>query len=528
MSMTIEDIAARYNRLPGFRLVSYQRVALPFWIATFDALVIAEKNMPVLDEFILRAIERNVSTTADLAGFLGLSEKLIVRRLGGLLKEDYISVKPYADGMPSFIALTRKGDEALKAIARTQPRRERIAIPYDGIARRPIIGRIDRGSTLRPQDIKRFGLFEIPALPTPRPPDDAELAKIDFDRAVPKELRRDLSIHQVMSATKKGSLDRRAREAVMLIYCGATDEEQITVRFFSLDARPLPDIDRGFLLNGGLQKLNLQAKLQEHREKLKQELAEDPDFALVVQFANAASEPKEKVAENLAKGAQLRSDISEKEASLRKENRTTDADPLVITRLQQEISELKAANLAIERSVAESRGRALEPHEHVPCFTRAMADAKTRLMVISPWIKDNLMQSHWVKIENLLRRKVKVFIGYGITERAGDDAKRSWDNGERTIEFLGRMASAYPDYMHFVKLGDTHAKVLIKDTDMLVAGSFNWMSFGGFDTSVDGRSVIREEISIMVSDPKEVEKMFRRYLARFAKFDRRLESQTTG
>ena len=37
--MTTEDIAARYNRLPGFRLVSYHNVALPFWIATFDSLV---------------------------------------------------------------------------------------------------------------------------------------------------------------------------------------------------------------------------------------------------------------------------------------------------------------------------------------------------------------------------------------------------------------------------------------------------------------------------------------------------------
>jgi hypothetical protein len=156
----------------------------------------------------------------------------------------------------------------------------------------------------------------------------------------------------------------------------------------------------------------------------------------------------------------------------------------------------------------------------VPLFSRALNEAKSRLMIISPWIKDRLMESHWVKIENLLRRKVSVYIGFGMPERRGDEANERGDNGERTLDFLQRMAATYPRYMHLVKFGDTHAKVLLKDSDTLVAGSFNWMSFGGFDTISGGKRVLREEISIYVSDPAEVEKMFQRYLKRFAAFDR--------
>ena len=40
--MTPEEVAARYNKLPGFRLVDYHSVALPLWLITFDALVIAD------------------------------------------------------------------------------------------------------------------------------------------------------------------------------------------------------------------------------------------------------------------------------------------------------------------------------------------------------------------------------------------------------------------------------------------------------------------------------------------------------
>lgn len=520
--MTSEDIAARYNRLPGFRLVGYHNVAIPFWIATFDSLVIAEKNIPVVDEFVLRAIERGVNTTPDLSGFLGLSEKLITRRLGRLLTDDYVSVSPSANGNTASITLTRKGEQALKEVARTKPRRERIAIPYDGISRRPILCKLERGSVLRPQQLRQYGLFEIPALPTSRPPTDEELSKIDFNRAVPKELRRDLSIHQILSATKVGSLDRRAREVVMLIYCGVTDEDQVTVRFFSLDARPLPEIDRGFQANGGIKKLNLQAKLREHRESLKKELSADPEFQLLVEFSNGVRQSTEAAA-GIAEGAKIKSAIAEKEEALKQESTGPTAAPLEIERLKKEIADLKEAKLAAERQVIEVRSRALEPHEHVTIFSRALTDAKFRLMIISPWIKDRLMQNHWVKIENLLRRKVTVFIGYGMPERRGDEPNEWEDRGERTLDFLQRMVATYPRLMHLVKFGDTHAKVLLKDGDTLVAGSFNWMSFGGFDT-VGGKSVSREEISIYVSDPAEVEKMFQRYLKRFAAFDRSLGS----
>ena len=39
-----------------------------------------------------------------------------------------------------------------------------------------------------------------------------------------------------------------------------------------------------------------------------------------------------------------------------------------------------------------------------------------------------------------------------------------------------------------MRLGDTHAKVLIKDTDWFVTTSFNWLSFKG-----DPRRTFREE-----------------------------------
>ena len=510
--MTTEDIAARYNKLPGFRLVSYQNVALPIWIATFDALVIAEKKIPVVDEFILRAVERGVLTTKDLAGFLGLSEKMVTRRLGGLLADDYVRVKATGDGQPSNIELSFRGTQALQEAGRTRPRRERIAILYDGIARRPILGKLSRESILRPQHVKQFGLFEVPALPTSRPPNDEELGKIDFSKAVPKELRKDLSIHQVLTATKVGNLDRRAREAVMLVYCGVTDEDQVAVRFYSLDARPMPEVDRGFQQNGGLQKLDLQAQLRSHREALTKELAQDQDFQIVVEFAKAQTDSAG-VAEKLAEGAKLKSAIEEKEQELKQQTLASGE----IDRLKKEVAELNGAKVAAEKRVAQVQGRALEPHEHVPIFERALNEAHKRLMIISPWIRDDIMSSKLAKVESLLRRKIEVYIGYGITIRKCDE--HNLNKGQKTEKFFAEMVRKYPN-MHFVRLGDTHAKVLVKDSDILVIGSFNWMSFGGYDWAFNGQHTIREEMSYLVKEPIEVNRVFERFAQRFARFEK--------
>jgi len=59
---------------------------------------------------------------------------------------------------------------------------------------------------------------------------------------------------------------------------------------------------------------------------------------------------------------------------------------------------------------------------------------------------------------------------------------------------------------------------LLMDDRFVAVGSFNWMSFGGFDRNENGVRVVREEISQVVTDPVYVEKQFVRFHARFARY----------
>ena len=56
----------------------------------------------------------------------------------------------------------------------------------------------------------------------------------------------------------------------------------------------------------------------------------------------------------------------------------------------------------------------------------------------------------------------------------------------------------------------THEKILIRDGDFVVSGSFNWLSYGG----ERGRGFRRED-ALRLTDPATVEEYFRDITARF-------------
>jgi len=54
-----------------------------------------------------------------------------------------------------------------------------------------------------------------------------------------------------------------------------------------------------------------------------------------------------------------------------------------------------------------------------------------------------------------------------------------------------------------VRLGNTHAKVLIKDSEFLAVTSFNWLSFRG-----DPGRTFRDEQGTLVQQPEYVDNKF--------------------
>jgi phosphatidylserine/phosphatidylglycerophosphate/cardiolipin synthase-like enzyme len=94
-----------------------------------------------------------------------------------------------------------------------------------------------------------------------------------------------------------------------------------------------------------------------------------------------------------------------------------------------------------------------------------------------------------------LARGVKVWIAYGLGEQGdrGEGREQSWDWTEAE-ERLEAVAKQYPDGFKLANLGNTHEKILLRDADFVVSGSFNWLSF-----RADPRRKLRHEDALQVT-----------------------------
>ena len=150
--------------------------------------------------------------------------------------------------------------------------------------------------------------------------------------------------------------------------------------------------------------------------------------------------------------------------------------------------------------------RGLDVYEHPGLLERALRESTERLLIISPWIRAKVVNHAFIsKLERLLARKVNVYIGYGLGEH--DDQSR--DNDRRAEHDLERLAQKYSNFA-FVRLGDTHAKVIISDRNFIVITSFNWLSYKG-----DPNRTFRDEQGTFVSYPEFIDKRFEHLVGRF-------------
>lgn len=143
--------------------------------------------------------------------------------------------------------------------------------------------------------------------------------------------------------------------------------------------------------------------------------------------------------------------------------------------------------------------RSVSVFEHPDLLDEALTSAKSRLLIIAPWIKNAVVTTGFrAKLEQRLRAGVEVTIahGYGDNDSGSDEA---------ALRGLQNLASRFANFT-VVRLKNTHAKILIFD-DNWVSTSFNWLSFRG-----DPDRTYRMEEGTLVAIPARVEQEYERYV----------------
>lgn len=276
--------------------------------------------------------------------------------------------------------------------------------------------------------------------------------------------------------------------ALALIFESVDRSEEIYVQF-AIDGRVSEEHDLAFAKAEGLRKLGIVGSLQEVDPVVDALLGEE----LIKQRADDAEvEAIRRTTENFR--VQLSSLEEQAEsASVEKREQLVDLATGVAKRLDD-------AEVTLKRIPV----RVLEVHEHAPLLVDALNTAQEQLLIISPWIRAAVVNDRFIKsVRRLLESDVAVVIGYGI-----DDGK-SVSERDRAVEKKLQSLAAEFENFSFIRLGDTHAKVLIVDHSYAVVTSFNWLSFRG-----DPNRPFRDERGTLIAIEEEVKRLRSDYMDR--------------
>jgi hypothetical protein len=495
-SESAEDVARRLaGARTGYQLVAYREVALPLFRVELELLVLDRKQLPPIQEYVLRAIAAGFVDTADIAGFLGIEETVVRGAAAELLATDDLVLAGDRLNRHHRLQLTGKGRRTVSEAERVQAIEVVQSVWIDGLTREVLP---------MPRDERWFpassvggrGLVEI--LPYPRRRPNLQAISLEgVQESVHTEWRRRRDQREIIGLTGTGRALRFAREAVALIYRSPGQEEPLMT--FVIDGEPSEAHDTAY------------AKAEPH--------AAQRLTPVDWQDARTIAEevlPKDLLAQAAGPEVSARVDLGREELravteELREAAPTAPENELEQLRERLRLSERRQR--ALEDELDAYSVRVVPVYEHRTYLAQALEEAQHRLILIAPWIRFEVVDDEFVgELRKLLERGVELWIGYGIREdRTPDRKNKKKAELDRLAEIkVEELAAEYPKLFRLRYFGDTHAKVLICDTRFAIVTSFNWLSFRG-----DPSFGFRDERGMYVAVPRGVEGLIDDYRERF-------------
>jgi hypothetical protein len=477
----LESLRRQAFERPGYSLVSYGEIAIPFSVLTLDAIVQTRKPLPAIDEFVLAAAGGGLGGLDEIGAFLGLEHPVVERTVLAQWNLDHLDAP--VSGGTRHLVLTPQGQRTLDEHEAIRPERTELFVPFDRLLWRPV--RVHPADLLRPRDVRDAQVIEVRAAHARRPsPNDVTVEAIN---AVIKDLLRTKEINQdLLSIMGISRTERRYQPGILLLYEAHQDKELDLA--ISIDGRVSKLHTTALNQLGGLKWLDLDFDADANPL---QDLRLDPEIVSKL--------PSEEVE------TRLQSQVARAEAALERSDLHALADAGdeegVPPQSESEVihAELREARTALDALAM----RRVPVFEHTSLLWEALRNARRRLLIISPWIKRGVVNAEFLAaIEGRARRNVEITIVYGLEQRGPE----SQQDDEDAVRALAALAIRNPNF-RLRRLGNTHEKILIWD-DNWVTTSFNWLSFRG-----DPTRTLRRESGFLVRDRRLVNQAYEDFLS---------------
>lgn len=490
--MTVNEIAEKYAYKPGFQLIDFMEVGLPVYHVVLQVSTLMRKKIAPMDEFVMRCLKFGMRDCGEISMFLGLDRRIVEGVVSSLIRDNDVALSGNPCSSEQSLKLTIKGQKSLELAETIVPEDRTIALFFDALLRKPAYY---REQLFKARELREAGLKEIPALPARQP------KVADF----PIETVQDILRTSVGTGEKRDLLtikrvercNRLFRKAVALLYRSLEGGEPFVE--FVVDGKLTSDYGAAFTRADGLKILGF-----EHPFDAPQPLGSSigvPE-GIAVTISEDGRPPMELLQAEAADRLAAEAEIAKTKSAIE-----LTSDDSTRNELEARLREAEARLAELQQRQKRRGVRQVYVYEHPRLLDQALNSCKSRLMIISPWIRAQVVNPDFLKkLKEALERRVAVYIGYGI---CGDEQGEPRKADKEAEEKLAKLARRYKNFC-FHHFGDTHAKVLICDSKFSVTGSFNWLSFKG-----DPDRTFRDEQSVLVEIPEHVDGVFRENLKRF-------------
>jgi hypothetical protein len=453
-----EEFAGRYADFkPGFRLLAVEEAAIPFHSVTASVLLQQRKPIAPINEYVLRCIHEGINDPKQISDFLGIGPEILNNSITKLWQSDLVEVAN-ANGDLN-VRLTSEGKISLDELEEFVPVAQDIWFTFNRLIWKAVP--VSMNKLLDQKTVDDEGYIKVKPLKKVRP-GVVDFPTKELNQAVKASMGIEMSDIDVLVVKGVERLETKYLFCSLLVY-ESTDRSDHVIEVV-IDGRINEEMGSAIDNLGGSNYLGMKFEIPAIEVKSESDLIDltISKFNSPVVSLEDVTSLRKKLA-GVAEADQLAESVEARESS---------TDPVA-----QGLSELEI--------------RFIDTVEHRPFLDQAIAEAESRLLITSPWVRNSVVRHDLMKsLYTAANRGVKIHIGYGISPDAEDcDA---W-----AIEQLEKLASNYNNVV-VACLGSTHAKILIWD-DNSISGSFNWLSFRG-----DKDRTYRQEHSVLVLNKKKI------------------------
>lgn len=458
MKSDTEELAERYAYFkPGFRLLAVEQAAMPVFSVTASVLLQQRKPIAPINEYVLRSIQQGIEDPKLISEFLGLEPESLNNAITKLWQSDLLDVSN-AGGVFK-VRLTSEGRSSLDELAELVPVAQDIWFTFNRLNWKAVP--ISTNKLIDQKSVENGGYIKIKPLKKERP-GVVDFPTKELNQAVKASMGIEMSDVDILVVKKVEQIDTKYQICHLLVYESANRGDHVVE--VVIEGRINEEMGTAIDNLGGTAFLGM--KFETPAIEVKSE----------IEFINSAISKIDKPIVSLEDVTALRRKLAEPvESSLVIDSADSRKNP-------QETNSQGLSELAI---------RYIDTYEHRPYMNQAIAEAKKRLLITSPWVKGSVVQNDLMfALDAAAKRGVAIHIGYGISL----DAEKC---DQWAVDKLNKLANKYKNVV-VTCLGSTHAKILIWD-DNSISGSFNWLSFRG-----DDDRTYRQEHSVLLLNQAQI------------------------